>query len=199
MNYIGLGEVRFGYCVATERVLTMGGRDSGRKNLRPGAPGGFLRFLLSGRPMRYLLFLPLVLTGCVSTYGPRHAGPSPRLEATIDAHLAAIQNRDLDALLDTVTRGERLTLIFPDGTLFETREQYVAFHQEWFSDPDWTMTFEPIRTVESPGLATVLLRTTYEDDGPASRRQAFLSLTFADGGDGWRLVLDQNTRIPTGG
>ncbi len=149
--------------------------------------------------MRYLVLFALILTGCASTYGPRRAEPTPQLQGTIQAHLDAIQNRDLDTLLDTITTGERLTLIFPDGTLYETRAEYVAFHKEWFADPNWTMTFEPIRTVESPGLATVLLRTTYEDDGPASRRQGFLALTFADGGDGWRLVMDQNTRIPMDG
>lgn len=144
--------------------------------------------------MRYILLFALVLSGCY-TISPRETGPTPRLQATIQTHLDAIQNRDLDALLETVTTAERLTLIFPDGTLTETRAEYVAFHEEWFADPAWTMTFEPVRTVESPGLATVLVRTTYEDDGPSSRRHAFLALTFADAGDGWRLVLDQNTRI----
>ena len=160
-----------------------------------------LEAFANAAPMRHtlvalsFLFLPLLLGGCYTTTASRHVGPTPALQATIQDHLDAIQNRDLDALLETVTTGERLTLIFPDGTLYETRAEYVAFHQEWFADEGWTMTFEPVRTVESPGLATVLVRTTYEDDGPASRRYGYLALTFADGGDGWRLVMDQNTRI----
>jgi ketosteroid isomerase-like protein len=145
-----------------------------------------------------LLLVLLLLAGCTSLDRSR-SEPTSRLQATIQAHLAAIESRDLDALLDTVTTGERLTLIFPDGTLYTTRDDYVAFHEEWFADPNWTMTFEPVRTVESPGLATVVFRTAYEDEGPASRRYAFLTLTFADGGNGWRLVLDQNTRIVSPG
>lgn len=141
-----------------------------------------------------LLFAAGVLTGCAD-YDLRRSGPSPALRATIDAYLAAIQNRDLDALLSTITPDERLTFILPDGTRSDTRAEYVAFHERWFADDGWTMTFEAIRTVESPGLATALFRTTYGAGGLAGGRQAYLALTFADAGDGWRLVLDQNTRI----
>lgn len=49
------------------------------------------------------------------------------LRPTLDAHLAAIQAHDLRALLATVTSGNELTLIFPDGEKLDSRQQYVDF------------------------------------------------------------------------
>jgi ketosteroid isomerase-like protein len=112
---------------------------------------------------------------------------------TVAAHVAAIEARDLDALLATVTTGDSLTLIFPQGTTFHTRQEYVDFHREWFTDTGWRMEMEPISTTVHGDLGIALVRTTYTDD--AGPRQAMLALTFAHGHDGWRLVFDQNTRI----
>ena len=111
-------------------------------------------------------------------------------------HLAAIQNRDLDALMETVTRGDSLSLIFPDGTLIETREGYRDFHPDWFADSTWSMSFERVATAEADGMGVALVKWTLTDDTPRSGRQAYLSLVFANEGGTWRLVHDQNTAIP---
>lgn len=55
---------------------------------------------------------------------------------------------------------------------------------------------ERLDTVSTPKLAVVSVRTTMLDESPESGRRFYLTLTFARESDGWRLVFDQNTRIP---
>ena len=147
--------------------------------------------------MRLTLALALVLAACADPAPPPPPGPTAAdLTATVDAHAGAIDARDLDALMATVTDGDSLTLIFPDGTTLLTRDQYRDFHVGWFADSSWTMAMQPVSQTVRDGLGVALLRTTYTD--AAGPRDAMLALTFAPEDGAWRLVFDQNTRVVEG-
>lgn len=122
------------------------------------------------------------------------------LRQVLDRHLVAINARDLDALLSTVTAGARLTTILPNGKVLDTREQYRQLHVDWFKDRDWRMVFEvqDLRVFGDTGIARVRYDSQVRgaDGMYASKRQAILTLVFAREPDGWRLVYDQNTVIP---
>ena len=115
--------------------------------------------------------------------------------ATVTAHLDAIHRHDLDALMATVTTGDSLVLLFPDGTLIRSRQAFLDVHRAWFADTTWTMTFEPVSLLDTPAMGTALVRYTITDDTPRSGRQAYLALTFVHEDGSWRLVQDQNTAI----
>lgn len=114
-------------------------------------------------------------------------------QRTLTAHIDAIRKRDLDALINTITAGDNLTLVFPNGTTTYTRQEYVDFHRKWFAEPGWTMQMEPVSLQTSNELHVALMRTTYTD--AAGPRHGLLALTFAREQGQWRLVFDQNTRL----
>jgi ketosteroid isomerase-like protein len=147
--------------------------------------------------MACILLAGFPLLACASTGSAAAAaqvsGTEEELRQTLAAHVEAVQNRDLDALIKTITEGEHLTLIFPDGTTYSTRQEYLDFHREWFADTSWTMEMEPVSLLVRGDLGIALMRTTYTDQ--AGPRQALLSLTFSQEEGQWRLVFDQNTRI----
>ncbi len=122
------------------------------------------------------------------------------LRQTLDRHLAAINARDLDALLSTVTAHEPLTTILPNGKVLATREAYRQLHVDWFSEPDWRMVFDvqDVRVLGDTGIARVHYDSQARDaaGGYASRRKAILTLVFAREQGDWRLVYDQNTVVP---
>lgn len=122
------------------------------------------------------------------------------LRVTLDAHLAAIQARDLDGLLATVTSGPQLTLILPNGTVLRTLEEYRQLHVEWFAEKDWKMVFEVLEVLEfgdaGVGLVKYQAQALQPDGTYQTRREALLSLVFAREAGSWRLVFDQNTVIP---
>ncbi|MEZ5680475.1 MAG: DUF4440 domain-containing protein [Erythrobacter sp.] len=123
--------------------------------------------------------------------------PRASFDDTLARHVAAIQSRDYGEIEATITRGNEIVLIFPDGTRYTTREQFLAFHREWFADKNWVMTLEPVRRWHGSDYGYGLYRTSFDPDGagPAAARAAWLSLGFRLEEGDWRLVHDQNTRI----
>jgi ketosteroid isomerase-like protein len=120
-------------------------------------------------------------------------GRQDAFQETLTAHVNAVRNRDLDALIKTITAGDNLTLIFPNGKTTHTRQAYIDFHREWFAEQGWTMQMEPVSVQSSDELRVALMRTTYTD--ASGSRQGLLALTFAREQGQWRLVFDQNTRL----
>lgn len=133
------------------------------------------------------------------TAGPVHADDAGPMEAALDAvlerHVAAIQNRDLAAYAATLTTGNELYLVMPDGAVYKTREAVLDMHREWFTDPDWTWKGETVRKVIGMDLATVLMTFDYRDHADSEPRSFWLVLIFALEDGEWRLVQDQVTRI----
>ena len=145
--------------------------------------------------------LPAAGHDAAATDAPAMAdAPEAALRATLARHLAAIDARDLDALLSTVTQDERLTTILPNGKVLRTRAQYRDLHVDWFRETDWRMVFETqdVRVLGDTGIARVRYDSQVRDASGAyaSRREAILTLVFARERGQWRLVYDQNTVIP---
>lgn len=154
------------------------------------------------RASHWRAFLALCLLACAALAHAASAPPEAALRVTLDRHLAAINARDLDGLLATVTDGDALTLILPDGRVLATRADYRRLHVDWFAERDWRMVFdvEDVRVFGDVGIARVRYDSQSRDAGGAyvSRRVARLSLVFARERGEWRLVYDQNTPIPDG-
>ena len=149
-------------------------------------------------PVRHRCAFALVLAVALVTSAA--AASVQTLRSTLDAHLAAINARDLDALLATVTAGEQLTLILPNGKVLETREQYRQLHVDWFAESDWRMQFEVQQLHEYGDVGVALVKyqslARQADGSYTTRREALLSLVFRRENGQWRLVYDQNTVIP---
>jgi ketosteroid isomerase-like protein len=129
----------------------------------------------------------------------RSPASAPSFRTGVETHLAALAARDMDALLPTLTSGDDLTMIAPNGFKLDTRQQFVDFHRQWFAmKDDGRLAFEIVRLVESPALGHALIRYRYSFSDEAGSRQtseSWLALTFALEGGSWRLVFDQNTPI----
>ena len=155
--------------------------------------------------MKHMIIAMLLLLSCAMSAtavaepgSPDRSGPT--LRQTLDRHLAAINARDLDALMATVTVHPELTTILPNGAVLETREQYRQLHVEWFAGTDWRMVFEvqDVADFGDMGIARVRYDSQKKDAAGDyhSNRIALLTLVFAKEDSRWRLVYDQNTVVP---
>jgi ketosteroid isomerase-like protein len=139
----------------------------------------------------------IVAAGCATTRSS--SAPAPPFRAAVEAHLAAVAARDMEALLPTLTRGNNLTMIAPNGYKFDTRQQYVDFHRQWFATKDeGKFDFDIVRVIETPALGHGLIRYRYaskDDAGTTRTTVSWLALTFGLEDGRWRLVFDQNTLI----
>jgi ketosteroid isomerase-like protein len=127
------------------------------------------------------------------------AASTPPFRSAVEAHLAAIAARDIDRLLPTLTLGKDLTMIAPNGFRWDTRQQYVDFHRQWFAMRDGgKLSYEIVRLIESPALGHALIKYRYtstDNTGKPQTIDSWLALTFALEENLWRLVFDQNTLL----
>lgn len=115
---------------------------------------------------------------------------------TLSFHLNAIQQRNFEQFLSTLTTGDELTLLTLSGLLINWRKDFIETMSSWFGDPDWRIHFETIRSYETTEMGFALVFVGYDDKDPqgnAYHLDYFLNLIFAKEGGQWRLVHDQNT------
>lgn len=113
-------------------------------------------------------------------------------------HVKAVQSRDLAALERTITSGDQLTLILPNGVQTATRQAYVDFHKQFFAEKTWTIRFEPVSRAVGPDFAVLTTKSLYQDvvDGKPYSSRSWVTFTFRKESGHWRLIHDQNTRLP---
>ena len=124
--------------------------------------------------------------------GPVGAGPALSFRETLQRHLEAIQNRDLDALADTVADGA-IVLVMADGKLVRSSQEFLEAHRAWFAMQGWQAIFTPTEISEGADLAFAAFHLLSVDG--ALRQQSHLTLVFARREGRWLMVLDQNTPI----
>ncbi|QDV35021.1 YybH family protein [Tautonia plasticadhaerens] len=114
---------------------------------------------------------------------------------TLEQHLRALKERDLDALIATLPDDE-LTQISADGRLVRSVDEFVRRHRDWFSSPSWTLETRLEELTEADALGLAVVHLTCRDEPPDGDRvvtQGFLTLAFARQDDRWVMFHDQTT------
>lgn len=145
------------------------------------------------RSKKFYLVPAVLLAASQGCFAASNCGDPDEAIAT---HLASVRERDMRGIEATITKGDRLVLILPDGTRTDSRQEYIDFHKSFFNDKDWSMTFDEIARISTERLVMVSLRSTFRPAAVADGRSSWLSMGFGCETGDWRLVFDQNTRLP---
>lgn len=135
---------------------------------------------------------------CLSLASAAPVADDRSIDAVFAEHVKAVQSRDLPALERTITAGEQLTLILPNGVQTATRQAYVDFHKQFFAEKTWTIQFETVGRTVGTDFAVLTTKSLYQDvvDGKPYRSRSWVTFTFQKESGQWRLIHDQNTRLP---
>lgn len=118
-------------------------------------------------------------------------------EHTLTVHLNAIRTGNLTDLKPTIA--DSVAMISPDGNKMDSKEVFVKFHENWFSQKDWEWEGDIVRTESSDSLGYALIKYRFIKKDPVGNIQfqdnEYLVLIFKNSAQGWQLVHDQNTRI----
>lgn len=143
----------------------------------------------------FISMIALALAACDVKTDAVAEKARPDFRAALDAHLTAIEAKDIEAYKPTVTGGDDLMIIFPAGEVIDTTEGVVAFHDEWFQDENWRWDGEVVKIMEGADMAAAFMKYDYRDTPDREPRSAWLTLIFKLEEGEWRLIHDQNTRI----
>ncbi len=136
------------------------------------------------------IFCMILLVGCAS-----NNVSVPDFKTSVRQHLDTVENRDLEALKNTLTETNDLNVIFPGGSILDNTQAVINFHQDWFTDENWIFKTEIVKVIEGTTQSTALVKYNFQDSADTEPRQAWLVLTFQLEKNSWRLIHDQNTRI----
>ena len=116
---------------------------------------------------------------------------------TLDRHLQAIQEKDLQGLADTLAPDE-LVLITSDGRLARSTKEFLELHRGWFAMAHWKLAVTPAKIYEGADMGVAVLHLDYRETPPGRppvHQESYLTLVFQRRGERWLMVQDQNTPI----
>lgn len=114
----------------------------------------------------------------------------------IQEFMEALQQRNMERVLSLTTIDEDINLILYNGARFHGRRLMLQLQAAWFSDPEWSLNFKILRTVEKPEMAYAFILVDYADPNLGAEpyaKQHYLSLVFVKKDDTWSLIHDQST------
>ncbi|MGX7826269.1 YybH family protein [Actinokineospora sp. 24-640] len=120
-------------------------------------------------------------------------GPESNPQAAIDAHLAAVIERDLAAY--SATLHPDVTVVIPSGRVMTGADEVVAFHSAWFAERDWTYHITHVRSVTTGDSAGRVVEVTYVDTPDAEPSRFVMGLVFVRHDNRWLLIHDQCTLL----
>lgn len=146
---------------------------------------------------RFLLLGMLLCVACNQEQKTKTPIKKASFQETLEIHLNAVSNRNLEALEPTVA--EDVSLIFPQGEKLDSKKEFMEFHETWFQHDNWEWKGEVLKAESTDSLGYGLVQYTYTEKDSVGNAvyssNAYLLLVFRNSAEAWQLVHDQNTKI----
>jgi len=124
--------------------------------------------------------------------------PGLTVKETLDVYIEAIQKSDLKGLFTTVTENDKFFFLTSGGRLIDSRQGYYKFHEDWFAEKDWSISFELLEAVEGQdyGYTNAIYRYQGKTpDGKSYFLDSYFTLIFHREDGMWKAVVDVCTPI----
>jgi len=134
----------------------------------------------------------------LSSSGLAQNRPGLTVKETFDVYIKAIQKSDLKGLFTAVTDNDKFFFLTSGGRLIDSRQGYYKFHEDWFAEKDWSISFELVEAVEGQDYGYTNAIYRYQGkmpDGKAYFLDSYFTLIFNREDGMWKAVVDVCTPI----
>jgi len=118
--------------------------------------------------------------------------------ATLEKHLNAVSDRDLQTLKSTMHPDGKMQLILPGTEIIEGVDGFMNYHDEWFKMPDWTFETKilniDVGTSKGIGITEVIYREP-ERDGKAYFNKMIVSYALEKYNEKWFVIKDHASSV----
>lgn len=118
--------------------------------------------------------------------------------ATMQTHLDAVTNRDLETLRSTLSPKGNMQLILPGTEIIDKVDGFMDYHKEWFAAPDWTFETKILNTEVGETMGMAITEVVYrepERDGKPYFNRMIVSYDLQKIEGNWYVVKDHASSI----
>lgn len=117
---------------------------------------------------------------------------------TLQRHLDAVSNRDIETLKSTLHPNDKIYLMLPNDSIKTKSKEFIDFHVEWFKATNWTFETKILYTEigENSGLGVV--EATYKEaerNGKPYFNRMCVSYTLEKVEKKWYIIADHASTI----
>ncbi|MDW3212245.1 MAG: nuclear transport factor 2 family protein [Reichenbachiella sp.] len=120
------------------------------------------------------------------------------VQDTIERHLDAVANRDINHLKGTIPEKGQLLLILPGQEILNTTEAFLDYHLEWFEDNSWTFESKIIHVQAGAFFGMAVVEVLYKEpdrDGKPYFNRMIVSYDFEKQNGKWVVIKDHASSI----
>lgn len=118
--------------------------------------------------------------------------------STLEKHLDAVSNRDLETLAGTLSPTGEMYLILPQTETTTTVDEFLEFQDLWFQDTIWTFETEILHTAIEENLGIAIVDAMYrepERNGAPYFNHMQISYTLRKEDGTWYVIKDHASSI----
>ncbi|MGJ8593680.1 MAG: hypothetical protein ACSHXF_14105 [Aquaticitalea sp.] len=83
--------------------------------------------------------------------------------STMQNHLDAVSNKDLETLKTTLSPNGEMQLILPGEEIIHTSAKFLEFHEEWFKETTWTFETKILNTAIGQDFGMAITEIVYRE------------------------------------
>ena len=118
--------------------------------------------------------------------------------ATLERHLKAVSNRDVETLKSTMHPEGKMQLILPATEIMTGVDAFMNYHEEWFKMPNWTFETKilniEVGETNGIGITEVIYREPLRDGKPYFNRMT-VSYALEKFNGTWYIIKDHASSI----
>lgn len=118
--------------------------------------------------------------------------------ATMEKHLAAIGNKNLDSLATTMSPEGDMQLILGGIETIVSVDSFLKFHEDWFAEPNWSFNTKILNVEVGDRVGMAIVEAMYrepERDGQPYFNRMTVSYVLRKIKGKWYVIKDHATSV----
>ncbi len=119
-------------------------------------------------------------------------------KTTMQTHLDAVSNRDMETLKSTMSPDGKMQLILPGSKIMNTVDKFIEYHIEWFKDTTWTFETKILNTEIGEKLGIAIVEVMYKEpnrNGKPYFNKMIVSYALKRDKTNWYIIKDHACSI----
>ncbi|RMA64861.1 YybH family protein [Ulvibacter antarcticus] len=117
---------------------------------------------------------------------------------TMQTHLDAVTNRDLETLKQTLSPNGNMQLILPGTETTNTVDEFMQYHKDWFASPNWTFETKILNTEIGTEMGMAVTEIVYREplrDGKPYFNRMIVSYDLKMINGKWFVIKDHASSV----